>query len=167
MRGDLPRGAILFSPQGPPRLDETALRLGARPATACHVHPSNIVPGTSRRRDDTERVVCLATMKRREYAMKKSAVMSALFAIVAAPAFAGSSDYLTLDEIVDATGMEKREVLLMVGAKSNNHYYLTSDVRVSREWKQAVKAAGLIVEQQRDASGRVVEVRVRRVDANA
>lgn len=99
--------------------------------------------------------------------MKKSAVMSALFAIVAAPAFAGSSSHLTIDEIVDATGMEKREVLLMVGAKSNNQYYLTSDIRVAREWKQAVKAAGLVVEQKRDANGRVVEVLVKRADRSA
>ena len=98
--------------------------------------------------------------------MKKSAVMSALFAIAATPAFAGSSEYLSVEEIVDATGMEKREVLLMVGAKSNNHYYLTSDDRIAREWKQAVKAAGLVVEQQRDAAGRVVAVLVRRADAS-
>lgn len=98
--------------------------------------------------------------------MKKSAVMSVLFAIAAAPAFAGSNQYLSIDEIVDATGMEKREVLMMVGAKSNNHYYLTSDDRVSREWKHAVKAAGLVVEQQRDAAGRVVAVLVRRADTS-
>jgi hypothetical protein len=98
--------------------------------------------------------------------MKKSAVMSVLFAIAAAPAFAGSNQYLSIDEIAAATGMHKREVLLMVGPKSNNHFYLTSDARVSHQWKQAVKQAGLIVEYKQDASGRQVAVLVRRANGN-
>lgn len=87
----------------------------------------------------------------------KSAALLALAAVfVAAPAFATPPQQLTIDEIVEATGMEKREVLLMVGPVSNNYLYLTSYHRVSREWTQAVAEAGLLVEVRRDAAGRIV-----------
>lgn len=92
--------------------------------------------------------------------MKKQVLFGALFALASLPAFA-QRDTLTVDEIVSATGMEKAEVLMMLGAKSNNHYYLTSDIRVAQEWKQAIKQAGLALEQRRDNTGRLVTVVVR------
>ncbi|MCK7595438.1 hypothetical protein [Pseudomarimonas salicorniae] len=92
--------------------------------------------------------------------MKKKILFGALFAMASLPAFA-QGDVLTLDEIVDATGMKKAEVLLMLGAKSNNHYYLTSEFRVSQEFKKAIKEAGLVLEQRRDESGRLVTVVLR------
>lgn len=92
--------------------------------------------------------------------MKKSIIIGALCAIASLPALA-QRDTLTVDEIVDATGMQKQEVLMMLGARSNNHYYLTSDIRVSQEWKRAIREAGLVLEQRRDASGRLATVVLR------
>lgn len=92
--------------------------------------------------------------------MKKQILFGALFAMASLSAFA-QGDTLTIDEIVDATGMKKAEVLMMLGAKSNNHYYLTSDIRVGQEWQKAVKEAGLVLEQRRDNTGRLVTVVLR------
>lgn len=96
--------------------------------------------------------------------MKKSVLFSALAAIALSPAaFAGNSDALTIDELVSITGMERNEVLLMVGAKSNNPLYRTAEIRISREWKAAVEDNGLLVEQVRDRNGQLTLV-VRRAE---
>ncbi len=97
--------------------------------------------------------------------MKKHTLFAALIALASMPAMA-QSDALSLDEVVAATGMKKAEVLMMLGAKSNNHYYLSSEHRVSRQWQEAIKEAGLVVEQRRDAEGRLALV-VLRADAKA
>lgn len=92
--------------------------------------------------------------------MKKKFLFGALFALASLPAFA-QSEALSVDEVVAATGMKKAEVLLMLGAKSNNHYYLTSEFRVTRQWADAIRQAGLAVEERRDAEGRIARVVVR------
>lgn len=91
--------------------------------------------------------------------MKKSTMLGVVLGLAAFPAFAGTQT-LTIDEVVQLTGMEKQEVQLMLGAYSNNHLYRTSFNRVSREWSEKAQAAGLALQQVRDASGRVVAARV-------
>lgn len=91
--------------------------------------------------------------------MKKSTLLGMLLGLAAVPAFAGSQT-LSIDEVVQLTGMEKQEVQLMLGAYSNNPLYRTSFARVSREWNEKAQAAGLALEQVRDASGRVVAARI-------
>lgn len=97
--------------------------------------------------------------------MNKFACFAALLTLAAAPAFAGSTQFLSIDEIAATTGMEKREVLLMVGPVSNNTLHQTSYIRISREWKDAVKATGLVLEQRRDANGQIATLVRRAADS--
>ena len=90
--------------------------------------------------------------------MRKTILFAALLC-AAAPTFAGSQ-YLTIDEAAQLTGMEKREVQLMLGAYSNNPLYRTSFLRVSQEWNDKARAAGIALQSVRDDSGRVVAVRI-------
>jgi hypothetical protein len=91
--------------------------------------------------------------------MKKSTMLGVVLSLAVLPAFAGSRT-LSIDEVVELTGMEKQEVQLMLGAYSNNHLYRTSFDRVSREWSEKSQAAGLVLQQVRDASGQVVAARI-------
>lgn len=97
--------------------------------------------------------------------MKKTTLFAALLCL-SAPTFAGS-EYLTIDEAAELTGMEKREVQLMLGAYSNNPLYRTSFLRVSQEWNEKARAAGIVLQAVRDDAGRVVEVRIVRNDRQA
>lgn len=97
--------------------------------------------------------------------MKARALIALLAASFCVPAFAGDKEVLSLQQIVDITGMKKAEVQLMVGAYSNNRYYRTSFHRVSREWDKAVYENGLLISYERDARGDLVMVVRKSADA--
>ena len=93
--------------------------------------------------------------------MNKKYLFAAVLALASVPAFAQSGDYLSIKEIADITGMEPREVRMMVGASSTDPLYLTAYTRISREWDEAVKANGLRLVNVRGGDGRIA-VRVLR-----
>ncbi|MBD8526799.1 hypothetical protein [Pseudomarimonas arenosa] len=94
--------------------------------------------------------------------MKKSVLFSALVAIALSPAAFAGNDNLTVDELVNITGMKRDAVLLMVGPKSNNILYRTANIRTERQWEAAVEKHGLLVQRVRDVTGQETLV-VRRV----
>jgi hypothetical protein len=115
--------------------------------------------------DESDASGCLDSKSRPERGhgggerMKSRIVIALLAAAVGAPAMAGSGS-MSVQELVDLTGMKKREVQLMIGPYSNNTLYLTSFIRINREWKEAMHSHSLLVEQVRDSKGRwVTEVR--------